>query len=137
MLLDADHTAEDLRALGRGLIAQLTGDGVRAHPLDSRIAKVIAWTASRLDQTPSLREVTALVGLSPGRTRHLFVEETGLSFRTYLLWLRLERAVELFASGASLTEAAHAAGFADSAHLSRTFRRMFGINAVSLNLSSS
>ena len=29
--------------------------------------------------------------------------------------------------GASLTEAAHLAGFADSAHLSRTFRAMFGV----------
>lgn len=29
--------------------------------------------------------------------------------------------------GSSLTEAAHVAGFADSAHLSRTFRSMFGI----------
>ena len=29
--------------------------------------------------------------------------------------------------GSSLTEAAHEAGFADSAHLSRTFRATFGI----------
>ena len=29
--------------------------------------------------------------------------------------------------GANLTEAAHLAGFADSAHLSRTFRAMFGV----------
>lgn len=29
--------------------------------------------------------------------------------------------------GAGLTEAAHRAGFADSAHLSRTFRAMFGV----------
>ena len=42
------------------------------------------------------------------------------------------RALELFVEGASLTDAAHGAGFADSAHLSRTFRRMFGINAASL-----
>jgi AraC-like DNA-binding protein len=34
------------------------------------------------------------------------------------------------ASGASYTEAAHLAGFADSAHLSRTYRRMFGMKLV-------
>ena len=33
------------------------------------------------------------------------------------------------ATGDSLTAAAHDAGFADSAHFSRTFLRMFGIPA--------
>ena len=129
------HTDDDLQALGKGLIALLASQGSRVQALDPRVAKVIAWVAARLDQAVSLRDVTPLVGLSPGRTRHLFVEQTGLSFRTYLLWLRLVRAVELFAGGASLTEAAHGAGFADSAHLSRTFRRMFGISAASLRVS--
>lgn len=133
---DAPHyTDADLRALGKGLIAQLAGLGSRGQALDPRVAKVIAWVAPRLDQALSLRDVTPLAGLSPDRMRHLFVEQTGLSFRTYLLWLRLERAVALFADGASLTEAAHGAGFADSAHLSRTFRRMFGISAASLRVS--
>ena len=36
------------------------------------------------------------------------------------------------AAGGSLTEAAHAAGFASSAHLSSTFRRMFGLTATDL-----
>ena len=83
----------------------------------------------------SLGDIAALTGLSPGRARHLFVQQTGLPFRTWLLWQRLVRAVELFARGSSLTEAAHAAGFSDSAHLSRTFRRMFGIAAASLRVS--
>ena len=36
-------------------------------------------------------------------------------------------AIEAVMAGASWTEAAHEAGFADSAHLTRTHRRMFGI----------
>ena len=36
--------------------------------------------------------------------------------------------------GGSWTEAAHEAGFADSAHLSRTFKRMFGMNPATLVL---
>ena len=129
-----NHRDADLRALGEQLITRLAGESP-VQPLDPRIAKVIARVSARLDQNLSLRDVIDLAGLSPSRTRHLFVEQTGLSFRTYLLWLRLVRAVELFANGVSLTEAAHAAGFADSAHLSRTFRRMFGISAATLQLS--
>ena len=34
----------------------------------------------------------------------------------------------LFRSGGDLTEAALAAGFSDAAHLSRTFRAMFGLS---------
>ena len=52
--------------------------------------------------------------------------------RRYLLWLRLQDAVRELAAGAPATDAAHAAGFADSAHLSRTFRRMFGITPSDL-----
>jgi AraC family transcriptional regulator len=132
---DPRHNDDDLRALGRSLIAQLAGGRTDAKAPDPRIEKLIAWVTARLDQPVSLRDVAKLICLSPGRTRHLFVQQTGLPFRTYLLWLRLMRAVELFVGGASLTEAAHGAGFADSAHLSRTFRRMFGIAAASLRVS--
>ena len=72
------------------------------------------------------------VFLSPSRLRHLFVEQTGLAFKTYVLWLRLQRALRAYADGANLTEAAHAAGFADSAHFSRTFKRTFGLPATTL-----
>ena len=64
--------------------------------------------------------------LSPSRFRHLFVEETGVGLRPYILWRRFLRVWELLAEGASLSTAAHAAGFADAAHLSRTSRSMFG-----------
>ncbi|MDP1825428.1 MAG: AraC family transcriptional regulator [Archangium sp.] len=130
---DPRHTDDDLCTLGRGLITHLAGEA--SGSADPRIERLIPWVSARLDQPVSLGEVAELIGLSPGRTRHLFVQQTGLPFRTWVLWLRLERATRRFAAGSSLTEAAHDAGFSDSAHLSRTFRRMFGINAASLRLS--
>lgn len=132
---DRTQADDEVRRAIDDLIARVSGDSVRVPRADPRVAKVIAWVRSRVDESVSLADVAAIAGLSEGRTRHLFVEQTGLSFRTFLLWLRLTRAVELFAEGASLTDAAHQAGFSDSAHLSRTFRRMFGIAAVSLVLS--
>jgi AraC family transcriptional regulator len=120
--------------LGRALLAQLTPGSERDERPEVRVRKMLAWASERLDTPLTLVDAAAHVGLSSGRARHLFVESTGLPFRTYLLWLRLMRAVELFSAGSSLTEAAHGAGFADSSHLSRTFRRMFGIAADSLRV---
>ena len=71
------------------------------------------------------------VALSPSRFRHLSVE-TGTTFRAYLLWLRLNLAIESWMAGKSWTGAAQEAGFADSAHLTRTFKRMFRIAHASL-----
>lgn len=132
---DPLHSDDDLRGLGRRLITQLADETARAEALDPRIVKLLAWVAMRLDEAVTLRDAAIFIGLSPGRARHLFVQHTGLPFRTYLLWLRLMRAVEIYAGRASLTDAAHGAGFSDSAHLSRTFRRMFGISADSLRVS--
>ena len=70
--------------------------------------------------------------MSPGRFRHPFVQEMGTPFRAYLLWLRLNIAIESAMAGESWTHAAHEAGFADSAHFTRTFKRMFGFNPVDL-----
>ncbi|MEY2935642.1 MAG: hypothetical protein RL033_6391 [Pseudomonadota bacterium] len=130
-----DRTDAALLALGRRLLAQLAGEGEGDERPEARVRRMAAWAAAHLDQPMSLVEAAAHVGLSSGRARHLFVESTGLPFRTYLLWLRLTKAVELFSAGASLTEAAHGAGFSDSSHLSRTFRRMFGIAPDSLRVS--
>jgi AraC family transcriptional regulator len=123
-----------LIGIGRDLVARLASDA-KADVPDLRIRKVIAWAGRQLDAPVSLADAAGVSDLSESRLRHLFVEQTGLPFKTYLLWLRLTRALEAFASGRSLTEAAHASGFSDSAHLSRTFRRMFGVAPSALRMS--
>jgi AraC-like DNA-binding protein len=65
---------------------------------------------------------------------HAFTESVGVPVRPYILWLRLQRAACDLKDGASVTSAAHRAGFSDAAHLTRTFRRMLGVTPSDLAL---
>ena len=108
--------------------------GPEADAADPRVLRAIEEIASRLDEPLTLARLARVAGLSESRFRHLFVAETGVSLRAYILWARLNRALDLGFGGASWTEAAHAANFADSAHLTRTCRRMFGLAPTSTRL---
>lgn len=72
-------------------------------------------------------QLAAEVGLSVSRLTHVFSDEIGTPIRSYVRWLRLVNATEQLANGASITQAAHEAGFADGPHFTRTFRAMFGL----------
>jgi AraC family transcriptional regulator len=125
--------AEELRQLGQRLIAAWPKADQRSLP-DHRVRQMIEYARNHLEGQITLPAAARIAHLSDGRARHLFVASTGLPFKTFVLWLRLERAIARYAGGSSLTEAAHDAGFADSAHLSRTFRRTFGLPAAALRL---
>jgi AraC-like DNA-binding protein len=64
--------------------------------------------------------------LSASRLRHVFLESVGVPLARYRWWLRLRRVALAIQQGRDLTGAAYDAGFSDSAHLSRIFRRTFG-----------
>lgn len=98
--------------------------GVVGHPV---LEDAIRYLPTVISGPVSLSAVSTAVGISDSRLRHLFASEIGLSFRRYVLWLRLQRAVESVLGGATLTEAAHTAGFTDSAHLTNVTRRTFGL----------
>lgn len=83
-----------------------------------------------------MEEVAAEAFLSPSRFRHLFVEQTGRALRPYILWRRFLRVGALSTTGESLSTAAHRAGVADAAHLTRTSRRMFGFPPSALQMAS-
>jgi AraC family transcriptional regulator len=94
--------------------------------LDPRIVRALE-VIRRMDTAKiSLEEVARAVFLSPSRLQHLFSEQVGLPFRRYVLWRRLTRALLAVGRGSTLSAAAHACGFADSAHLTRTCYQMLG-----------
>ncbi|MBX3603640.1 MAG: helix-turn-helix domain-containing protein [Piscinibacter sp.] len=128
---------EPMVAAASAALARLCGAAAEPASMpDRRLTAALAYIRSNIREPLALGDVAAAVALSPSRFRHLFVAETGSSFRAYLLWLRINLAIEHVQAGATWTDAAHAAGFADSAHLTRTHRRVFGIEPSAIRPST-
>lgn len=95
---------------------------------DLRVAAALEELDLDPDRFASFAALAEHAGLSPSRCRALIRSATGVPFSRYRLWRRMERVARSLATGATLTVAAHAAGFASSAHLSAAFRAMFGLS---------
>ncbi len=117
----------DAEALERAMLKALQVDARQAPPTHPAVKKLLRLLPGLLEEDVRLAALAPRVGLSAGRLSHLFGEEVGLPLRPYILWLRLHRAADHLQRGATVTYAAHAAGFTDSAHLSHAFRRTFGL----------
>ena len=131
---EAPDATAALKEACQGLLRALTADVERALIVDERISRAIAFINANLDVPLTLERVASEACLSPSRFRHVFVEATGMPLRPYILWRRFVHIWELLSAGASLSTAAHAAGFADAAHLTRTSRSMFGIPPSALQI---
>ena len=97
-----------------------------ASPLrvDARVEEVARTLRDPAREVPD-------VGISDAHLQALFTRDIGAPIRTYRLWRRLLRALGEMARG-DATTAAHAAGFADLAHFSRTCRRMLGYSPTGI-----
>ena len=128
---------EAIVASARRLVESLTQHSQPSVTSDERIVRAVRYVNDHLSAPLTLKQVAAVACLSPSRFRHLFAEQTGMGLRQYILWRRFVSIWEHKMNGASLSTAAHAAGFADSAHLTRTSRRMFGIPPSLMDVSES
>jgi AraC-like DNA-binding protein len=98
-----------------------------ARRFDSRVTTVLDAIRNSDDLRISLDRAADMACLSPTRFAHLFRDQVGLPFSRYLLWRKLTRAMVAIASERTIAAAAHAADFADAAHLTRTFYQMVGM----------
>lgn len=117
------------QALFSHVLTTLIGPTREEGPDDPRIvtARSLVTPQFLVEQSQPITSLASFVHLSPSRFRHLWRSEMGMSVQSYLRWKRLWTALYTSACGASLTEAAHAAGFADSAHLTRVCHATFGM----------
>jgi AraC-like DNA-binding protein len=95
------------------------------HPA---IRKALRLVEEDLTQKISAAKISEAIGLSEGRFLRLFKEQMGTTFRAYIKWHRWRVAVHALANGQSVTEAAHAAGYHDAAHMVRVTREFVALN---------
>lgn len=124
----------DLLAVVKKVLIEIFPDKQLVGSIDPRVKAVINRIKSMAGMPVAAMELAQIVNLSESRLAHLFNEEMGIPIRRYILWVRLQKAIVEMLNGNSLTEVAHESGFADSAHFTRTFRKMFGIVPSSLNI---
>jgi AraC-like DNA-binding protein len=118
---------EDVAALVRGCVQGLRPGPAPTRRFDSRVATVLDTIRESDDLRMPLDTAADMACLSSTRFAHLFRDQVGLPFSRYMLWRKLTRAMVAIASERTIAAAAHAADFADAAHLTRTFYQMVGM----------
>jgi AraC-like DNA-binding protein len=101
----------------------------RARRAVSTLAPAISYVSQNYPEKLSLAMAANLCELSRFQFSRSFKKEQGLTFRDFVVRIRIERAAELMRQSPhlSVTEAAFVVGFNDVSHFSRMFRRRLGV----------
>lgn len=94
---------------------------------DQRVLEVARILRSTISENLTLGELADTVNLSESRLEKLFKDQAGIPITQYRLRYRLFVGALLLAQGHSVTDAALAAGFSNSAHFSRSYSATNGL----------
>lgn len=92
-----------------------------------QVARVVDFLEAHLEEPISLKEMAAIVNLSPVHFTRQFKRTTGNTPHQHLLSLRIERAKRLLAGALPIAEIALRCGFSHQEHLTRVFGRIVGV----------
>jgi AraC family transcriptional regulator len=93
-----------------------------------KLVRAVEYIQDQLDTDLTVSGIAQAVGLSPDHFTRLFKESTGQSPHRYVVEARVRKAKELLTTGKfTISEAAFHVGFADQSHLTRQFKRVFGL----------
>jgi AraC-like DNA-binding protein len=93
------------------------------------LAPAMSYVAANYSEKLRLSTAAKLCDLSRFQFSRNFKKEQGLTFRDFVVQMRIQRAAELMrqANALSVTEAAFVVGFNDLSYFSRMFRRQLGV----------
>lgn len=97
-----------------------------ARRLVGPVARVRDYIEGNVHATPGLDVLGARFGIDRCHLCRSFQKSVGLPPFRYLSHLRVARARELLALGLDCTAVAHAVGFCDQSHLTRSFKELTG-----------
>lgn len=100
--------------------------------LDQEITIAVDTIKSRFEENIPVSDLADMVNMSVPTLMRRFKQQTGMPIRRLRLWHRMYESMIFISSGQNLTDAAYSAGFADSAHFTRTFQNMWGVGPSSL-----
>jgi AraC family transcriptional regulator len=93
-----------------------------------KLVRAVEYIQDQLDTDLTVSGIAQAVGLSPDHFTTLFKMSTGQSPHQYVIEARVRKAKELLTKGNfTISEAAYRVGFVDQSHLTRHFKRVFGM----------
>jgi AraC family transcriptional regulator len=93
-----------------------------------KLQRVLDYIYAHLDCDLSLKELAAIVQISPHYFAQLFKQSTGISPHQYVIQQRIKRARELLKKQElTIADVAKIVGFVDQSHFHRHFKRLVGI----------
>jgi AraC-like DNA-binding protein len=102
-------------------------EAAHGAPRDPRV-RALCDELAQLDAIDlDLATLARRIGASREHLHRLFRDAVGLSPREYSRCARIHQAKRMLRHGQTIGATAHACGFADQAHFSRWFKRLFGV----------
>jgi AraC family transcriptional regulator len=93
-----------------------------------KLVRAVEYIQDQLDTELTVSGIAKAVFMSPYHFTRLFKESTGQSPYQYVVDARVRKAKELLTTGKfTISEAARHVGFVDQSHLTRHFKRVFGL----------
>jgi AraC family transcriptional regulator len=93
-----------------------------------KLMRALEYIQDQLDRELTVSGIAQTVCLSPYHFTRLFKESTGQSPYQYVVEARVRKAKELLTTGKfTISEVAYHVGFVDQSHLTRHFKRVFGL----------